>query len=177
MRYNQVCVCAALLSLSIYAVSASLDHAQACPPSNTWTTGPDEDAGFVLTGSDLAAVRTAGPFEVPWSVGLLPDGSFLVTERAGRLLHVRTDASAGAVSGTPEVFYVGHGGLLDVAIDVDFEDSRLIYLSYLQGNEVATTIRVIRAKFDEENDTLTEQRIIFESSPGARPEQIGCASR
>jgi hypothetical protein len=32
-------------------------------------------------GPSVTAERIAGPFEVPFSVALLPDGSFLVTER------------------------------------------------------------------------------------------------
>jgi glucose/arabinose dehydrogenase len=167
MRSKQICVAFTAL------VYASFDPALACPPSKTWTTGPDDEAGFVLAEGALAAARTAGPFEVPWSVALLPDGSFLVTERPGRLQHVRTNADTIAVQNTPSVFYVGHGGLLDVAVDPEFEESRFIYLSYLQGNETASTIRVLRAKFDEDNDTLTDEAIIFEGSPGPRPEQIG----
>jgi glucose/arabinose dehydrogenase len=144
-----------------------------CPPSKAWTTGPDEEAGVVLAEGALAAIRTAGPFEVPWSVGLLPDGSFLVTERPGRLQHVRVNADTIAVQGIPSVLYVGHGGLLDIAVDPEFEQNRLVYLSYLQGEETASTVRVLRAKYDEDNDTLTNQAIIFEGSAGPRPEQIG----
>jgi glucose/arabinose dehydrogenase len=149
------------------------EAAFSCPPSNTWTTGPEEEAGFVLAEGALAAIRTAGPFEVPFSVAPLPDGSFLVTERPGRLQHVRFNADTAAVSGIPSVLYVGHGGLLDVAVDPGFEDNRLVYLSYLQGEETASTIRVLRAKFDADHETLTDEEIIFESSPGPRPEQIG----
>ena len=144
-----------------------------CPPSKAWTTGPDEEAGVVLAEGALTAIRTAGPFEVPWSVGLLPDGSFLVTERPGRLQHVRVNADTIAVQGIPSVLYVGHGGLLDIAVDPEFEQNRLVYLSYLQGEETASTVRVLRAKYDEDNDTLTDQAIIFEGSAGPRPEQIG----
>ena len=71
------------------------------------------------------------------------------------------------------MLYVGHGGLLDVAVDPDFEENRFVYLSYLHGNEAASTIRVLRAKFDKDNGTLTDEEIVFEGSPGPRPEQIG----
>ncbi len=80
----------------------------------------------MLAEGALAAIRTAGPFEVPWSVGLLPDGSFLVT--GGRALqHVRVNADTIAIQGIPSVLYVGHGGLLDIAVDPEFEQS--VYLS------------------------------------------------
>lgn len=145
----------------------------ACPPSHTWTTGPDSEAGFILAEGDLAAIRTAGPFQVPWSLGLLPDGSFLVTERPGRLQHVRLNADTIAVRNTPSVLYKGHGGLLDVAIDPEFETNGLIYLSYLQGEETASTMRVMRARFDTDTDALTDTEVIFESSPGPSLDQIG----
>ena len=166
-------VLAALLSCSNLAWPGLVSRALACPPSNTWTTGPDEEAGFVLAESALAAVRIAGPFDVPWSVALLPDGSYLVTERPGRLQHVRTNADTIVVQNTPSVFYNGHGGLLDIAVDPEFEQSRLIYLSFLQGNEVASILRVLRAKFDANNDALADVEIIFEGSPGPRPELVG----
>jgi glucose/arabinose dehydrogenase len=62
---------------------------------------------------------------------------------------------------------------LDLALDPDFAANNTIYLSYLQGDEMASTIRVLRAKLDEPNETLTEQQTMFESSPGTKPEQLG----
>ncbi len=169
MRCNQDSITILVLA----ALQIVAGPALGCPPSKTWTTGPDDEAGFVLAEGALAAIRTAGPFEVPWSVGLLPDGSFLVTERPGRLQHVRVNADTIAIQEIPRVLYAGHGGLLDIAVDPEFEQSHLVYLSYLQGEETASTIRVMRARFDDDNDTLTDQAIIFEGSPGPRPEQIG----
>jgi len=162
-----------LASLQIAAAQFLPTPAPGCRPSNTWTTGPDEEAGFVLAEGDLAAVRVAGPFEVPWAVALLPDGSLLVTERPGRLQHVRPNVGTNAVAGIPSVFYVGQGGLLDVEVDPEFGENHLVYLSYLQGKEKASTIRVLRAKFDEDNEVLTDAHIIFDSSPGRGTSQIG----
>jgi glucose/arabinose dehydrogenase len=34
-------------------------------------------------------------------------------------------------------------------------------------------MRVMRAKFDTDSDALTETRVLFEGTPGPRPEQIG----
>jgi aldose sugar dehydrogenase len=161
------------LTCAFLTLFAGLPSSLACPPSKSWTTGPDEEAGVVLTEGDLAAVRTAGPFEVPWAVALLPDSSFLVTERPGRLQHVRSNNETNPVAGVPAVYYVGHGGLLDVAVDPEFEDNHFVYLSYLQGNETATIVRVLRARLDEVTEALTEEQVIFESSPGPRPELIG----
>ena len=98
MRCNQVPITILVLA----ALQIVAGPALGCPPSKTWTTGPDDEAGFVLAEGTLAAIRIAGPFEVPWSVGLLPDGSFLVTERPGRLQHVRVNADTIANPRDPE---------------------------------------------------------------------------
>jgi len=69
--------------------------------------------------------------EKPWGIAFLPDGDILVTERPGRLrLLVNGVLDPNPITGTPEVFAQGQGGLLDVALDPDFADNSLIYLSY-----------------------------------------------
>jgi glucose/arabinose dehydrogenase len=86
----------------------------------------------------------------PWGLAQLPDGRFLVTERAGRLRLV--NPADGSVSdplpGVPEVAAVGQGGLLDVALDPAFPDNGLIYLSHSIPLDGGLTTRVSRARFD-----------------------------
>lgn len=78
-----------------------------------------------------------------------------------------------AVDGVPPVLYTRHGGLLDVAVGPNFEENGLIYLSDLQGEETASTVKVMRARFDSDQEALTDQQVIFEGSPGATPELLG----
>jgi aldose sugar dehydrogenase len=112
--------------------------------------------------------------ERPWSIGFLPGGNILVTERPGRLQLIRPAAPASIVSGTPDVYDREHGGLMDVAVDPSFAENRTVYLSYTQGAEDSTTMRVMRARLDVEAATLSDQQVIFESAPpGAYLEQIG----
>ncbi len=98
------------------AATAASSPRPASPPAA-------EDAGRVET--------VASGLSHPWAVALLPDGGFLVTERAGRLRRI---TAAGAMSqplrGVPEVWAQGQGGLLDVVLAPDFASSRRIYFSY-----------------------------------------------
>lgn len=67
--------------------------------------------------------------EHPWSVEVLPDGAYIVTERPGRMRIVR-DARLGApIEGLPELFVGGQGGLLDIALSPDFAESRRLYFT------------------------------------------------
>jgi glucose/arabinose dehydrogenase len=77
------------------------------------------------------------------------------------------------VAGIPPVLYVKHGGLLDIAVDPGFSTNGLIYLSYLQGEESASTMRVLKARFDEQNEALADAQIIFESTILPNPELVG----
>ena len=102
MLHKPSCViAAALFVLPTIALAAEPSSVRACPPSNTWTTGPDEEAGFMRAEGALAPIPAAGPFQVPWSFARLPDGSFLVTERPGHLQHARLNADTVASLAAP----------------------------------------------------------------------------
>ena len=109
----------------------------------------------------------------PWSMAFLPNGDMLVTERPGRLRIVRKGKLLdAAVTGTPEVFARGQGGLLDIALHPSFATNKLIYLSYakpLAGG--AATTAVARATF--ENDKLSDLHDIFVADTKGAPGHFG----
>jgi len=124
--------------------------------------------------ADLTAVRVAGPFEFPWSIAFLPNGSTLLTEVPGRLKLILPGSVAREVAGLPAILRKDLAGLLDVAVDPRFSENSTVYLSYVHGTAVSSTIRVLRAKLDEQSQTLLGQQVIFESTPpGASAEQLG----
>ncbi len=99
----------------------------------------------------------------PWSLALLPDGGYLVTERPGALLRIDADGGRAEVRGLPEVAAVGQGGLLDVALSPDFVDSGRIYFCYVasdiegHGTELASARLV--------GDRLEDLRLLFVAEP------------
>ena len=176
MRCVPVCLTLAALLASQSALAASVtpDSPLGCPPSRTLTVPPSGEAEFVLAeGPRLISERIAGPFDQPRSLGFLPDGSYLVAERQGRLLHVGATGGIHTISGVPVVSTVGHGGFIDLAVDPDYPANGTVYFSYLMGSEEASTIRVMKAKLDDRGEALSEQQVLFESTPGSRPDQIG----
>lgn len=104
----------------------------------------------------------ASGLEHPWGLAWLPDGTMLVTERPGRL-RVVTDGSLRGepVAGVPDVLAQRQGGLMDVAVDPDFDANRTIYLSYVVGTEEANRTRVARARL--EGNALTDVEVLFEN--------------
>ena len=118
----------------------------ACGPSGA--AGQEGPAQRSPTpGPTEGVIRTevvAEGLEHPWALEFLPDGRMLVTERPGRLRIVTADgAISPPLGGVPEVAARSQGGLLDVALDPQFAQNRLVYLSFSEpgeGGEAGTSV-------------------------------------
>ena len=120
----------------------------------------------------------SGPYRVvtvveglkdPWSIAFLPGGEMLVTEKPGRLRIVRNGVlEPEPIAGTPEVRYLGQGGLLDVVLHPDYESNRLIYLSFSKPNDDGSegTTAVVRGRFA--GNRLDDLEEIFEAKAWSR---------
>jgi glucose/arabinose dehydrogenase len=109
-------------------------------------------------------VTVAEGLEHPWGLAFLPDGRALVTERPGRLRIVATDGQVGpALAGVPGVAAVNQGGLLDVAIDPEFENNGLVYLSYTEPRDGANGTTVARGRLADAG--LEDVQVIFRQQP------------
>lgn len=101
----------------------------------------------------------------PWALEFMPDGRLLVTERPGRLRIVDKNGQLSEpIAGVPEVFAVGQGGLLDVALDPQFARNQMIYLSYAEpgGDNLAGTT-VARGKLV--GNQLENVQVIYRQEP------------
>lgn len=104
--------------------------------------------------------------EYPWSLAQLPDGSLLVTEKPGRLLHLSADfSSRHSIEGVPEVDRVGQGGLLDVVLHPEYgrADNRWIYLSY--SRVCATGFTTVLSRYRLQDHRLEDGQLLFEAHP------------
>ena len=101
----------------------------------------------------------------PWGMAFLPDDRLLVTERAGQLRILDTDSTLSEpVRGVPDVFNTGQGGLLDVALDPDFENNQWVYLSFSEPGEDSTASTALgRGKWEE--DQIKDFTVIFRQEP------------
>jgi glucose/arabinose dehydrogenase len=108
----------------------------------------------------------------PWSIAFLPDGSMLVTERAGRLRVLRNgELDPTPIAGVPAVYTApgsmvqsaGQAGLFDVVLHPKFAENHILYLTFATGTAGANATRVVRAKFD--GNALTDVQPIFTAAP------------
>ena len=121
------------------------------------------------------AVSLARGLVNPWAVAFLPDGRFLITERAGRLRIVERDGRLGEpVAGLPAVDGTGQCGLLDVVLDPKFADNAWVYWSYAEAGEGGNSTAVARGKL--QGNRLAEVQVIFRQLPKVSS-QLHCGSR
>lgn len=117
-------------------------------------------------GEMVRVVPFASGLEHPWGMAFLPDGRLLVTERPGRLRLVGSDGVVhGPIAGVPEVAAVGQGGLLDVALDPDFAENRLVYLSFAERRPDGLATAVARGRLRADAGALEDVTVIFRQQP------------
>jgi aldose sugar dehydrogenase len=124
------------------------------------TRGP---SGSPIGGPKFKVVPTKG-LSYPYALAFLPDGSILVTERAGRLRIVRNGAlDPQPIAGMPQVLDRNLKGLNDIALHPRFAENGLIYFSYFKpvagSTEMATAV-LARARFDG-GHALTDVKDVF----------------
>ena len=95
---------------------------------------PLDDGPWVFDTAEQHKIRVsvvAKGLSHPWAITFLPNDDMLVTERAGRLRLVRDGMlDPHEISGVPTVRTDGNGGLMDVAVHPQFDENRLVYLTY-----------------------------------------------
>ncbi len=126
------------------------------------------DAGVFETDLASYTVETLADVDAElWAVEQIGEETFLVTDKAGRLLRLDPDRLVHEIEGAPAVWDAGQGGLLDVGVHPSFEDTGLIYLSYAasrrEGGARRGMTRVMRARLD--GDALVDAEVIFQTRP------------
>lgn len=158
-----------------------LGTALAAPAAAQVEQGPKNAPGFepafenqtrapaVETEAEVSVETVTDGLTHPWGIAVLPGGEYLVTERSGDLRMVTREGEIGEpISGVPEVAARDQGGLLDVALSPDFEESRVVFLTYAKpmgSNQTATA--AARGVLSEDGTELTEVEDIFVQDPPA----------
>ncbi|MBU2919873.1 PQQ-dependent sugar dehydrogenase [Winogradskyella psychrotolerans] len=100
----------------------------------------------------------------PWGFTFLPDNSILITEKSGELILFK-DGKKTAISGLPEIYVRGQGGLLDIILHPDYTTNGWIYFSYAspKGEGSGGNTSIARAKL--KNNSLSDLQILYKAQP------------
>ena len=103
---------------------------------------------------------------IPWGIDFLPNGDMLVTEKAGKLSLFSNGAKTD-ISGLPEVYKKGQGGLLDIRVHPKYAENGWIYISYaceIEGENGGNTALM---RFKIEGNQITNKEKLFQATPAS----------
>ncbi|WP_294300918.1 PQQ-dependent sugar dehydrogenase [uncultured Chryseobacterium sp.] len=123
----------------------------------------------------IKAVKTSTPYNVevlskdlgkPWGIINLPDGRFLITDKRGYMNVVSADGKQiSKIEGFPKVDTKGQGGMLDVALDPDFSNNRMIYFSFSEPYEKGNHTAVGKGMLSADLKNVSGVQVIFRATP------------
>jgi glucose/arabinose dehydrogenase len=123
----------------------------------------------------VAGVRTTTAFEStvltssltsPWGIAILPDGRFLITEKAGTMRLVTTSGQVSApLSGIPAVNSSGQGGLLGLCTDPAFSTNRMVYWSFSERRSDGNLLAVAKGKLSTNETAMEDVTVIYRATP------------
>jgi glucose/arabinose dehydrogenase len=127
------------------------------PPTST----PSSGTSSVTPPAGAVARDIATGLRVPWSIGLLPDGSALITERdTAAVLRVGADGTVTRLGTVPGVERsAGEGGLLGLAVPPDFAADPVVYIYFTTAKDNRIALLPIRA------GSLGEPEVILSGIP------------
>lgn len=163
-----------------------------CQPVETGQPNAEEQKPAFSGQTRACGVKTATPFEVvvvakglqnPWAVEPLPDGSFLITEKAGQMRIVSAKGEIGepigglipveqggvseasSQGGLPPITARGQGGLLDVALSPNFKTDNTIYWSFSEERADGSGTSVARGVLSADRKNVEQVKVIFRALP------------
>ncbi len=125
-------------------------------------------APAVETETELDTEVVVEGLGVSWGMEEFETNRILVTQRdAAELLIVNLEdgSVSDPIEGTPEVNNEDQGGLLDVTVAPDFEESRMVFLTFSQDIEGGTVTSVGKGMLSEDETSLEDFEVIFQATP------------
>lgn len=155
----------------------SLNTAQAdslLPPVETKEPNADYEPAFegqtrapgIKTKTNYEVSVFAKGLSAPWGMVNLPDGRILLTEKGGSMRIVSKSGEVSeTITGLPPVNSSGQGGLLDVAVDPNFGQNRMIYWSFSKDGEGGTATAVGKGRLSDDEKRIENAEVIYVARP------------
>lgn len=120
------------------------------------------------TSTAIQSTILTSALVAPWGIVNLPDGRFLITEKAGQMRIVTASGSISTpITGFPAVNSSGQGGLLDVCIDPNFATNRMVYWTYVRTVSGGNAIAVAKGRLATSESAVESPTVIYSSTTPA----------
>lgn len=166
-----------VLSLAaVLVIDSTVTNAQQTASSSVETKKPNSDYKPAFEGQTrIAAVTTKTPYEGkvlteslrrPWGIAALPDGRFIITEKAGVMKIVSAAGAVGeSIGGVPKVASEGQGGLLGICLDPAFNTNRMVYWAFSEPMPEGNVTSVAKGKLSADEKNLENVTVIYQAAP------------
>lgn len=122
--------------------------------------------GGVKTKTPIVVTVINNSLKNPWGIHVLPDGRFLVTEKAGSMRILKANGEFDKqITGFPAVLFRAQGGLLDVTIDPAFATNRMIYWGYAEQTDGNSLLAIAKGKLSADETKLENVEVIYRATP------------
>ncbi len=189
---SKIILCLAGILFSVYATGCGNNEntdnksdTSTLPPVESKRPNTDYEPAFAGQ-TRIAGVKTITAYKVekinndlgrPWAIIVLPDNRLLITEKKGYMHILSADGKIEKkITGFPKVDDGGQGGLLDIALDPDYNQNNMIYWSFAESYEPGNLMAVARGRLDEASSTIQNPVVIFRATP-ALSSQLHFGSR
>ncbi|RFZ92810.1 PQQ-dependent sugar dehydrogenase [Mucilaginibacter conchicola] len=132
--------------------------------------------GGIKTKTAYTATVINSDLKNPWGIHVLPDGRFIITEKAGSIRILKANGAFDKqVTGFPAVVFKGQGGLLDITIDPAFATNRMVYWGYAEEAPGGSLLAIAKGKLSADETKLENVEVIYRAQPAYRGNlQFGC---
>ena len=123
----------------------------------------------------IAGVKTSTAYEgkmltdalkKPWGIATLPDGRFIITEKAGTMrIATSTGTVTEPITGLPAVNASGQGGLLGVTIDPAFSENRMLYWVFSENTPEGNLTSAAKGKLSADEKRVENATVIYRAMP------------
>ncbi len=120
----------------------------------------------IKTSSVITSSIISDQLENPWGIDVLPDNKFIVTERKGFFVILDKDGTIlNKIPLSTQIDTSGQGGLLDVLVSLDFNESHIVYVSLAEKTSQGSITAVGKARLASDLLSISEFEIIYRAYP------------
>src|SRR5688572_5310663 len=144
------------------------------PPVETKQPNTDYKPAFAGQ-TRVAGIRTTSAFEGrvitsglknPWAIAVLPDKRLLINEKGGNMRIVTPTGEIGnPITGLPAVAAGGQGGLLGIALDPDFDQSRMLFWVFSEPVSGGSVTSVAKGNLSADFQRMENATVIYRALP------------
>ena len=101
-----------------------------------------------------------------WAIEFFEDNSILATIKSGELIHFKNGEEI-YIKGLPDIYLRGQGGLMDIEFHPNFNENKLLYMSYAFEKEEGKGGSTNIARAELVNDSLINFQVLYEATEGS----------